>query len=726
MTFLNPIAFIGLLAAGIPIVLHIFNLRKLKTIDFSTLSFLKELQKTKIRRLKLRQLLLLFLRILFVILFVVAFSRPTLKGSLPGNLAGTAKTTAVLLFDDSQSMTASDEQGELLQQAKNAAIAVLNILKEGDEVYLVKLSDVPRDGLSEIPSAQRNFPALRNTILEIKPSWIHRSIEDALRFTARLLAASNNFNKEVYLISDFQSGSLESKTKIPKSGEKLFIPAQFFIVPLGTRELQNVSIGSIEIPSTIFEVNKPFTVKAKMTNHGPSHVQNHVLSVYQNGSRVAQKGIDIHAGQSVETEFTLVPKQSGFFEGKIELEDDDLEFDNVRYFTVHIPEELHVLLIGSTSDFTYLSMTLAARPTDSSASLKISRIPSDRLSSFPLNNTDVVVFSNLSYLTHDQSLALKTYLQHGGGMLFFPGTNTSREAFNDILAAPFGISTINDPDDHRASPSAGSFIEFDKVDLRHPLFAGMFAEAETKRDAGTARRQRILESPRIKKSLHYIPTPKSRSIITLTNGYPFLIEEQIGDGHLLLFSVPADTGWSDLPMKGVFVPLVHRSLAYLAQRSVLNRSLLVGEGTTIHFRTAVLPELTITKPGNQVILVNPQQIAAEKSIRFSDNDLPGLYTVASAHSIVDKFAVNVDPDESNTSPSDKKHRDAMVRRIGIADNSIHTITQPQEVQRIITESRLGSELWKQFLIAALIIAMIEMFVARDSKRSRPSVTTQLK
>ena len=715
MTFLNPIALIGLLAAGIPLLLHLFNLRKLKTIDFSTLSFLKELQRTKIRRLKLRQLLLLFLRTLFIILVVVAFSRPTLKGSLPGSLAGQAKTTAVILLDDSQSMTASDEQGELLQQAKNAALAVMNLLRDGDEVYLVKLSEVPVDAASEIPSAQRNFPVIRNAIHEIKPSSIHRSIEDALRFTARLLVASQNFNKEVYLISDFQSGSLESKTKISNTNEKLFNPAQYFLIPLGKRELQNVSVESIEIPSTIFEVNKPFTVKAKLANHGTSNVQNHVVSVYQSGSRAGQKGVDIHAGQSVETEFTLVPKHSGFLEGKIELEDDDLEFDNTRFFTVHIPEELHVLLIGGSSDLTYLSLTLASRITDSSASIKINRIPYDRFSSSPLNNTDVVVFSNLHELTHDQSLLLKTYLQNGGGMLFFPGTQTTKDAFNSSIAAPLGISTITAFDDTLTSPAATSFIEFDKVDLRHPLFSGMFEDTEAKQAAGATHRQRVLESPRINKSFHYIPTPKSRTIITLTNGYPFLLEDQIGSGHLLLFSVPANTGWSDFPLKGLFVPLVHRSLAYLAQRSTMENSLLVGEEATIHLRTALPSKLTMTKPSSVEIFLNPQQLAAAKTIHFSDDDLPGVYTVASGNLMLEKFAVNIDPDESNTTPSDTKQRDTIFRRLGMTDNSIHTVNQLQEVQRMISESRLGAELWKHFLIAAIVIAIIEMFAARDNK-----------
>ena len=225
-----------------------------------------------------------------IILVVLAFSRPTLKGSLPGNLTEQAKTTAVIIFDDSQSMTAGDEQGELLQQAKKSAALIVNTLKDGDEVFLVKLSDVPLNGTEEIPSPQRNFSAIQKELKDIKPSSIHRTIEDALRFASRLLASSKNFNKEVYVISDFQSGSLESKLNLSKAAENLFAPTtHFFLTPLGKREMQNVSIESIEIPNTIFEVNKPFVVKAKIVNHSASDIQNHVVSIYQNESRTSTK-----------------------------------------------------------------------------------------------------------------------------------------------------------------------------------------------------------------------------------------------------------------------------------------------------------------------------------------------------------------------------------------------------------------------------------------------------
>ncbi len=52
MVFLNPSILLGLLAASIPILIHILNFRKLKKVEFSTLAFLKELQKSKIKKYK--------------------------------------------------------------------------------------------------------------------------------------------------------------------------------------------------------------------------------------------------------------------------------------------------------------------------------------------------------------------------------------------------------------------------------------------------------------------------------------------------------------------------------------------------------------------------------------------------------------------------------------------------------------------------------------------------
>ena len=141
MIFLNPAVLFGLLAASIPVLIHLLNLKKLKTIEFSTLSFLKELQKNKIRKLKLKQWLLLALRVLIILLIVTAFARPALKGVALGGTTSAAKTTAVFILDDTFSMSAVGSDGSGFNQAKQTIIEFLNNLQEGDEAALVLVSD---------------------------------------------------------------------------------------------------------------------------------------------------------------------------------------------------------------------------------------------------------------------------------------------------------------------------------------------------------------------------------------------------------------------------------------------------------------------------------------------------------------------------------------------------------------------------------------------------------
>lgn len=332
MTFLNPLMLLGLLAAGIPVALHLLNKRKLRTIEFSTLAFLKELQKTKIRQIKLRQLLLLMVRTLLIVLLVLVFSRPTMKGFLTGGLSESTKTTAVIILDDSYSMTAANEQGKFLAQAKEAASKVLTMLKEGDEAALIRLSDAGSPDIQFVP--QKNIAAVRSALREIQPSAIRRPLRLALGKAAAILAASRNFNKEVYIFSDFQAGITETG----QNAVNIFPEhSHFFLIRTAGRTIHNASVESLTLPNAILETGKPFLVRATIANEGSSRLTNHVVGIFQDGVRVAEKSVDIDAGRRTEVEFSLIPKQRGPLQGYVLLEDDDLEFDNIRVLCSYYP-----------------------------------------------------------------------------------------------------------------------------------------------------------------------------------------------------------------------------------------------------------------------------------------------------------------------------------------------------------------------------------------------------
>ncbi|HDL18451.1 MAG TPA: hypothetical protein ENH29_05300, partial [Bacteroidetes bacterium] len=128
-SFLQSTFLFALAAVSLPFIIHLLNKRKPKRVRFSTLYFLKQLQQKKMRRLKIRQLLLLILRALIIAMFVLAFARPTLKSR--SFLLGSAnvRTAAAIVLDNSMSMQWEGTQGQLYGSALEGAKNILQQLK---------------------------------------------------------------------------------------------------------------------------------------------------------------------------------------------------------------------------------------------------------------------------------------------------------------------------------------------------------------------------------------------------------------------------------------------------------------------------------------------------------------------------------------------------------------------------------------------------------------------
>ncbi|HEX7402294.1 MAG TPA: BatA domain-containing protein, partial [candidate division Zixibacteria bacterium] len=125
--FLNPII---LIAAGVavllPLLIHIFNRQKVKKILFSSLLFLRSLEKTRMRRVKIKEYLLLIIRSLIILLAVAAFARPAIKGSFATRVGAHAKTSIAVLLDNSYSLGYETKDGPIFKAAKDKAKNILN------------------------------------------------------------------------------------------------------------------------------------------------------------------------------------------------------------------------------------------------------------------------------------------------------------------------------------------------------------------------------------------------------------------------------------------------------------------------------------------------------------------------------------------------------------------------------------------------------------------------
>ena len=125
MTFLAPSNLWFLFAVGIPIIIHIFSRLRTKTIKFSSIRYIKQLEKSSIRKLKIQELLLLFIRIMIITCLVLMFSQPYTRGFIPGWLSAELDSKTILILDNSASMSAEYDGKSFLEKSKNEAMDLL-------------------------------------------------------------------------------------------------------------------------------------------------------------------------------------------------------------------------------------------------------------------------------------------------------------------------------------------------------------------------------------------------------------------------------------------------------------------------------------------------------------------------------------------------------------------------------------------------------------------------
>jgi hypothetical protein len=719
MTFLNPLVLFGLAAAAIPVLLHLFNLRKLEKVEFSTLRFLRELEKTKIRRLKLRQLLLLFLRTMLIILIVCAFARPTLQSTSIGGAAARAKTTAVILVDNSYTMTSSGQEGEYLKMAKGDAGKVLDLAKEGDDVFLVPLSESGATAPASAISPQRDVVAIRSEINAMNPSYVHKTVEEALRYSAKLLSTTKNLNKEVYVISDFKTGSLRTEKKEPQAEDIFPSGTRFFLLPVGHNTRQNLGIESVKIENSLLGVGKPLTLEVTVANWGAHDVKNEVVSVFLNGTRVSQQALDVESQRSAQCSFSITPTSAGYLHGVVELQDDDLDFDNRRSFVVDVPKDLRILLVGNPFDLRYITMALMVQPVQGQSTMSLKTVGADRLSTNDIDAADVIVFANVRDLSSGQREQIRRFVEGGGGVVYFPGSKTDSASFFSTWGEGLGLPPVGAIVRPQLRPAQQTTaLESDKVDFRHPIFQGMFEQDLLRRGSAHLRQQTgapSLESPAIQTYARYQTNPRSVPIITLSDGFPFLFEQKLQKGIALVFCVSPTAEWSDFPLKGLFVPLLYRSVAYAAQQQSVPATVTAGEDVVLTIRN---------RGGSNVVVQNPEKVdivnqvsnrGRESTVHFTETTTPGIYSVRSNDEVLKEFAVTIDPAESNTTPADQTAIEAMFKQLGVPPNAVWSLTQRDRVQQTVLQSRVGVELWKYFVAAALLIGLIELVVARTTR-----------
>ena len=684
-------------AVAVPLFLHFFNLRRPTTVEFSSLDFVKELQETAVQRVRIKEWLLLILRMLAIASLVMAFSQPTLTGNLAG-VGGSVRTAHAIVLDNSLSMQVdSEEGGAALEQAKARARGVLETVDDGDEIVVWP---TVRPG-ERRPEPTRTVGVAEAALDRVEVSAGAASIAGAVGEAGAALAESTAPRKVVYVAGDLQRSTLgDSLTaQLPEGVRVQLLPVQ-------TRERTNVAVTDVSIASRIAEVGQPVRIEATLVNHGRETLRNYVASVYLAGQRVAQSSTTLEPGLETTLSFTVTPQERGWLEGAVETEDDEFPPDDRHHFTLNVPEERRILVVrGAGQQTEYVDLALSSEMIADRIAFRTTAIDETALASAELGSYDAVLLVGPGSLSNGEVDAIARYVRRGGGVLLFPSDRGRSTTYNPLLQR----LDAGQVDGFSGSLSGSqSVASFERVDLEHPLFEGVFNQDRRQPDAE-------VEQPEIYYTMNLRPSGRAgQTLIELSSGVPFLHEVRHGGGIVLVSAVAPTPEWSDLPVRGLFIPLLYRSVFYLsAGASVGGDQLVAGASGEVR--------VTGVAPGTSMRLVGPEgaEVAPEQRSLFGATLLqvgrgltdPGVYDVRAGDRVVRRIAVNVDPAESNLQTTTVDSAASELQAVlGVPVESIGA-TDSDDVAETLRTRRAGTELWNVFLLLALAFLVAEMVVA---------------
>ena len=621
MGFVAPLFFVALAALAIPVLIHLIQREKKQIMRFPSLMFVQRVPYKSIQRRRVHNWLLLLVRLGALTLLILAFTRPFFEREDLGAAVGGGAREVVVLLDQSYSIGYADRW----ERAQAAATEAINELGPADRGSVVLFSSSAEIALRSGTAGEQ--ARLIAAIEAAEPTAGATRFAPALKVAGGILADSPLPRREVILVSDFQRGGWRGE-----EGASLPDGATLTAVPItGGAEAPNVAVTGVSLARSTFSNQERVVATAVVANRGTQSLTGGQLALEIDGRPVETERLDVEAGSSASVTFAPFTLAESDMRGSVRTGADALIVDNVFNFVVSPVQPVRVVVVdrgGTGSAALYLTRALAIG--DAPRFETTVRQP-NALSDNDLRDASIVVLNDVA-VPAALGRRLARFVDAGGGLFVALGPRATWPQGVDLLPAAL---------QQRVDRTQGNAARIGALEYGHSVFEPFRAPRSGNFSAARIYGYRAVE-----------PVPSAQVLARFDAGAPALIEGRTGAGRVLLWTSTLDLAWSDLPLKPVYLPFVHRAVRHLSAYTEPAPWSTVGQVLDASFGETVSPPggaVVVTPSGRQL----PVDEEGRDVLELTEQGFYELRTRA-GESVAAVVASNVDSAESDLAVMDPK------------------------------------------------------------------------
>ena len=636
MLFKNPSVLYALFALLIPIIIHLFKLRKFQKVAFTNVAMLEKIKMQTRKSSQIKKWLVLLSRLLLLICIILAFAEPF----LPSKSSASAPEQYIIYLDNSFSMEAKGGNGPLLKRA------IQELIEQVDENQLVSFFTN-----NEVYKNIR-FSEIQNELIDI--DYVAEQLSPKQLSLKFKQLAKNISNSEFIAISDFQKHNNADYSILNKLNTHL--------IKVSPQEFTNVSVDSLWTEKKNQELI--LNIKAS-SNKFTSSIP---LSVYNGENLIGKAQLDF---SEVDTQQINIPLPKNVnINGYVQIEGNGLAYDNKRYFSINKLAKTKILAIGN-ADAEYLKKIYTEDE------FEFFNTALENLNYAQLSEVNNIVLNELEALPKSLQDNLLMFVNGGGVLTVIPSAE-ARKDLKSFLKTNFNIEL-------------GEYIKqtrkLTQISFEHPVFNNVFTKKINNFQYPTVNANYNLKG--------------QQNILLLEGNSPFLIQ----NNNVFVFASPLNSDITNFKQSPIIVPCLYNIAKQ--NSSISKADYIIGATNKINIISTQQSQEDVLQIKGGVEQFIPLQQIYKDYVQITTSDLPktaGNYSVYNKDALLSNLSFNYTTKESILEYVEIKKSE----NINI-NNSVSTyFSQAKAVFEI-------TELWKWFLIFALIFIGIEIILLKFLK-----------